>query len=78
MNQRFLFVSFLSERVLHNFLIVKRFNGCRNIPKNKLIFIFGKSHFPSSQQGFSYNPTHPIELLPDSVLVEILDEVHFE
>lgn len=50
-----------------------------NIPKNKtLIFIFGKSHFPSSQQGFSYNPTHPIELLPDSVLVEILDEVHFE
>ncbi|EHK0032432.1 hypothetical protein KB973_001369 [Vibrio parahaemolyticus] len=50
-----------------------------NILKNKtLIFIFGKSHFPSSQQGFSYNPTHPIELLPDSVLVEILDEVHFE
>ncbi|MCV5869100.1 hypothetical protein OFN61_27975, partial [Escherichia coli] len=50
-----------------------------SIPKNKtLIFIFGKSHFPSSQQGFSYNPIHPIALSPDSTLVDVLGEVNFE
>ncbi|NOI08794.1 hypothetical protein F0254_07915 [Vibrio alginolyticus] len=43
-----------------------------------LIFTFGKSHFPSSWQGFSYNPIHPIALSPDSTLVDVLGEVNFE